>query len=91
MSKEAYKIINKLISADDCHNIDGEWTVVSKKEYFLLIEICRENNFDENQIISIVRRYEQVKTSSLLWKNFLGKKVSIHFVDGEIFFSPKEY
>lgn len=84
--------INTLIPADQLHwcEEEGKYSVISRKEAVKIYEKCEELA-PENKV-AVIMWYQDHKTSTLLWENFMKGRIKINGVskEGEPLFAPVE-
>ena len=75
-------VLNKLIPADDLHWVDGEgFRMMSEDEVLYIIDVCKEQNMEDDDIFKTVRWCESVRAGQLLVKNVMAGGIRIHHFD----------
>jgi len=89
-------VINRLIPADQLHfcEEDGRYYAISKHEAVEIDRKCEELNgcLTEEQRMAVIMWYQDHKTGTLLWDNFMKGRIMIKGVskNGEPLFAPVE-
>ena len=77
-----------LIPFDYLHRIEGEknWCLLSEDELSELIEIARENGYDDlDSIMKITRWAEEAKCGEILYKLLRKRQITLKIREDEIY------
>jgi len=83
-------VINKMIPADDLHWSDSDgFTMLSLEEVDDIIQVGRDNDMDEDDILKMLRWSENVRAGQLLYKHVMSGGLRMCFMGDEPAFAKR--